>query len=95
MFGLFKSKEQVEQVKELAPILPTATVIETTELQLSGVRIVYSVSAREPFQAWINYHERPTDWGNQGTTKEVNLKASSWPELIDKVTEHFNNQKAS
>lgn len=86
---LFKSKKQVEKLKAIEKILPEATIIETTQLKLAELRVVYSISQRQEFQATVKYYERPTDWGNQGTSKEITLTANSWSELIDKVLEHF------
>ena len=86
---LFRDKAQVEELKNIEKILPEAILTETMQLKLAAVRITYSVSLRNTFEATIEYCERPTDYGNQGTSKKIEFTADSWSELIDKVIDHF------
>lgn len=89
MLNLFRNKKQVEDLKSIGTLLPDDKIVETTKLKLSSLHITYNISDRMIFRARIVYIERPTDYGNQGTSKEVSFTADSWPALIDKVLEHF------
>lgn len=89
---LFKSKQQVEELKTLP--IPKLKITEVMDLKLSRLAIVFSLSNRKPFTATFDYHERPVDWGNQGTSKQVVLDADSFSELIDKVVDYVEDNSS-
>lgn len=88
---LFKSEKQVEQVKEI-PLL-TANKDIHHNLHLASLDITYSVSSRQMYSAHIKYEERPTEWNNHGAELTEEIKADSWPSLIEKVLKHFEVQQ--
>lgn len=92
MNNSFKSKKQVEELKEL-PLLESRKTV-TSNLKLHTLHIVFSVGRRQPYSAEFIYVERPTDYGNQGVKEVEEITAGTWPELIDKVVEHFEEEPA-
>lgn len=93
--NLFRSKKQVESLKSIGPKIPGSTKLVMATLKLSRLQMTYNITNRQPFGATIVYHERPTDWGNQGQSNEVALAADSWSELVDKVIVYFDEQESS
>ncbi|HJQ07975.1 MAG TPA: hypothetical protein VJ836_00675 [Candidatus Saccharimonadales bacterium] len=91
--NLFKSKKQVEDLKAISLLEVNKTV--TNNLKLSELRIIFDVSQTSIYQARITYYERPTNWNDRGTSVSERLDANSWPELIDKVIEHFGKSSKS
>lgn len=84
---LFKSKEQVEELKTV-PLDIEIPVNKT--LKLSQVQINYSVTQVKPYYASLTYKEKPEQWKEEDNqTNRVEITAESWPELIDKVVKHF------
>lgn len=91
MFKLFKSKKQEEATKDEERL--KASKVVTKEMKLASIRITYDVSFREPFQAKVEYKERPTEWNGSGVTDVIDLRAESWSELLDTVNNHFKGAK--
>lgn len=88
MFKLFKSKQQEESLKSI----PTLDVEKHRQisLKLTRLNMTFSISQTLPYQAVIEYAERPTNWNDPGVLDSVRIVADSWPELLDKVNEHFH-----
>lgn len=80
-------KQQIEELKEL-PVLEATQQLNQI-LQLSRLSINFNISQVNPYYVYITYKEYPTRWSDHGAVQELELTAKSWPELIDKVIEHF------
>jgi len=81
-FNLFKNKRQEKDVKSLPVSTMTKTV--TKELYLDSINILYRSDKR--FRANIAYSEYDD---NSGLQEDIELIGEDWPDLLDKVNEHF------
>ena len=83
----FKSKDQIEDLKTI-PL--NVEIPVNKKLKLSHLQINYSITQVDPYYANITYKEKPAQWQEEDNqVNRVEIKARSWPELIDKVIKHF------
>lgn len=89
LYNPFIKKKEKEKLKELP--LPEATKSVSKKLSLYSVSLQYNVrySSGHKFSANISYKENPKDYSNPGIVEELELLADSWPELVEKVSDHF------
>lgn len=68
--------------------------IDTTSIEMSATLKLHSISINynidrltSKYYASISYCENPEDYKNQGMKRDINIDASNWEELINKVSE--------
>jgi len=89
MKKLFRDKQQVEKFKKIGNVLSDATIL--VNLKLKSLTIEYSSSYRDKrFSARIVYEAPSSGIYTSQTESAMEFTASSFPELIDVVLEHFS-----
>jgi len=86
-FNIFTKKQK----ETLKAINLEKEIVETTTLKLKKIELQFYRSHYDgdTFRADILHVERPTDKEDEGMKKQTDLRASSWAELIEKVSEYF------
>jgi len=68
--------------------IDTSTIELAARLKMHSISLNYNIDRlTSKYYASVRYCEYPEDYKNKGMQREINIDASSWQELIDKVAD--------